>query len=210
MANAMMPGQVTGQLSKVTSLRDQIDAVRSMCKGSSGSNKFAETLVLLSEVTTQLAELDETCRQAALAGENEKAEARKWREISASTMKFAQASLLEQQIRAIEVLQDLSMAGCSITNGPEQNSGETHASMSSKVITKSFSPMNSKTASNEFFAPPPGLSAPPGFESPAVAGKQSLPLDMSAHNGACSILTTPSPLSINTLNLDAYDDSDSD
>jgi len=204
----MMPDQVGGRLHKETTLAEQMDAVRSMSKGGgSGSNKFADTLLLLSEVTAQLAELDEQCLQAMMPGENENAEARKWREISASTMKFAQTSLLDQQLRAIEILQDLSLRGCSVIKGPDQDSGEIHTIPECNSISnasgalKGESKSCTRSTSKGVFTPPPGLSAPPGLEPPQEAEEQKMFFGTSADEGSwyCAV------------NLDAYDsDSDSD
>jgi len=101
-------------------LEDQIVEVRTLCANSGcGLTKFATTLICLLDVTSQLSELDEAFRQAAQAVNQDDKETSKWREISMTTMKFAQSSLVGQQLRAIEVLQDLSSRGASIHKNPE-------------------------------------------------------------------------------------------
>jgi len=102
-------------------LSDAMVSVRSQCAvAGKGLTKFAETVLVLMDVTTQLAELDEARRQAGEAVANENAEARKWREISAQTMKMCRDNLVAQQLRTIEVLEDLSSRGGSIVTEAEQ------------------------------------------------------------------------------------------
>merc|ERR1719265_2612598 len=78
--------------------------------------KFSETVLVLMQVTAQLAEL-EAVPQAAEGG-SEDPETLKWREISSKTLSFARENLVEQQLRAIQTLQDLSTRGASLAQEP--------------------------------------------------------------------------------------------
>jgi hypothetical protein len=68
-------------------------------------------------------------------------------------MKFAHSSLAEQQVRTIEMLEDLSFHGGSISKDPE---GQSCDSTSVSVSKMSVPPGLSS---------PPGLAAPPGLSS---------------------------------------------
>lgn len=137
--------------------------------------KFSEAVLVLMEVTAQLAEL-EAVPQAAEGG-SEDSETLKWREISSKTLSFARENLVEQQLRAIQTLQDLSARGGSLAEEPS-------CELPSKTMpTTSALPARADTGGMESGAsdiesdttpqggtgaaglkPPPGLAAPPGLE----------------------------------------------
>jgi len=114
---------VSGQVDFASrGLAEQMTAVRAMCtkNGGGGHTTFASTVGCLLDVTSQLAELEVALRDAAEASQRGDAQTRKWAQISLSTMAFAQKSLLEQQVRALEMLEELSARGASISKDPEE------------------------------------------------------------------------------------------
>jgi len=118
-------------------LADKIVAVRAMCADSGrGLTKFATTLICFLEVTSQLEELDQASRQADHAHAVKHA------------MTFARTCLAEQQLKTIEVLEDLISHGASILKDPEGESSDASSVSVSKMSV------------------PPGLSGPPGLASP--------------------------------------------
>lgn len=159
-------------------LLEKMTAAKAMLKkGAKGAmTTFAETLLVLLEVTSQLAELDATCQEAMQAPANENDDTRKWREISHSTLQFARTSLQDQQLRAIEVLQDLSERGGSMVTDPDQARS---ADPLSKLIVPQIQAAGLGKGPPPGFScvgPPPGLPAlpapvapvtrpPPGFEA---------------------------------------------
>jgi len=146
-------------------LSGKLGAVRAMCSGSGrGCTEFAETLLRLCEIMTQLADLEGSIEHATQPGNDEKQAARKWREISASTMKFAQASLCEQQLSLIVKLQALSTRGASIVKDPEHAGQELVACAVGKAAA------NMGPSLPGLVRPPPGFAAlpapPPGLPPP--------------------------------------------
>jgi len=148
---ANMTAPLVGQANVENSgLAAQIDAARAVCAGSGcDSTKFAKTLICLLDVTSQLDELNVALRQAGHSNEQQ---------ILLSTMKFAQASLFEQQLHTIEVLEDLSSRGASIFKDPEGQGIDAPSGMVSQM------------------AMPPGLSAPPGLAAPPCLAAPTSPL----------------------------------
>jgi len=133
---ATIDALVVGQTDvEARALADKIVAVRAMCADSGrGLTKFATTLMCFLEVTSQLEELDQASRQADHAVKH--------------AMTFARTCLAEQQLRTIEVLEDLISHGASILKDPEGQSSEATSVSVSKMSA------------------PPGLSGPPGLVSP--------------------------------------------
>jgi len=130
--DALMVGQADIE---ALGLSEKIVAVRAMCTDSGrGLTKFATTLICFLEVTSQLEELDQASRQADHAVKH--------------AMTFARTCLAEQQLRTIEVLEDLISHGASILKDPEGQSSEATSVSVSKMSV------------------PPGLSGPPGLVSP--------------------------------------------
>jgi len=124
-------------------LADKIVAVRAMCADSGrGLTKFATTLICFLEVTSQLEELDQASRQADHAHAVKHA------------MTFARTCLAEQQLKTIEVLEDLISHGASILKDPEGQSSDA----SSVPVSKMSVPPG--------LSGPPGLASPPGLSSP--------------------------------------------
>lgn len=135
-------------------LPEMTAAVRELCKA--GVTPFAETLLMLLEVTVQLTELDGTSQEASTGYDGESAEARKWREISATTLQFCRDGLVEQQLRAIEKLQELSARGGSLVMTPGQPSLDgTAKSCAGFDASEQASPAKPKEVA---IASPPGLS----------------------------------------------------
>jgi len=136
--------------------------------------KFSEAVLVLMEVTAQLAELEAVPQ--AVEGGSEDSETLKWREISSKTLSFARENLIEQQLRAIQTLQDLSARGGSLAQEPPFDPLVKTAPTTSAVIARAETGgMESGTSDVESDAPqgdtggagvkpPPGLAAPPGLE----------------------------------------------
>jgi len=190
-------------------LSKQIADVRSMSADSGRfPTKFTETLLLLSEVTTQLVELDEALVKAAEEQEDEKSEAKKWREISMSTMKFAKTSLVDQQLRAIEILTNLSSRGASILKEPEPEI----AKDSSVSYEKPAAPMVLAVPPPPglSLAPPPGLAPPPPPSPPKAVG-QDIPITTIEQTSKTVDTATVSGIAATAMfNFDDYTDSEDD
>lgn len=136
--------------------------------------KFSEAVLVLMEVTAQLAEL-EAVPQAGEGG-SEDSETLKWREISSKTLSFARENLIEQQLRAIQTLQDLSARGGSLAEEPScelpLKKAPTTSALPARADTGGMesgaSDIESDTpqggSGDVALKPPPGLAAPPGLE----------------------------------------------
>jgi len=131
-------------------LAERIVSARAMCADSGrGLTKFAATLTCLLDVTAQREELNEALRHSD--------------GVVKQAMQFAHSSLVEQQLRTIEMLEDLSSHGGSILKDPDTRGSEAN----SLSMRKMSVPLG--------LSPPPGLAAPLGLSSPMASVGESVP-----------------------------------
>jgi len=158
-------------------LAEQMEAVRAMCADSGrGHTKFAATLICLLDVTAQLAQVDEDSRQAEVHTQAYE-ESSKWHQKAISNLKFAKECLVDQQVRVLTELEDLSFGGASILKDVEGQSSDTlcAAAMGKMSTLCGLSGPAS-------FSAPPGLSVPPqSFPEPAPGLSRATLLSMRSH-----------------------------
>lgn len=156
---------------------DEVAGVIANLQSAGGKpTKFAESLLELLEVTAKIQQLDDLNTSARATDPNESDETRRWKDVSLMSANLCRGGLIEQQLGAIEKLQDIAARGGSlcveaeaapIANCPAQKG--LHAG------TGGGSPPDSGGSDGEAGtggarraspALPPGLSAPPGLAAP--------------------------------------------
>jgi hypothetical protein len=166
--------------------------------------KFATAVLSLLEATEQLAELERNSKLGVTEGREQQPL------IPVDTLRLAKESLFGQQLRAIELLQDLSARGGSLAREPEHERLQPvdllHIRRPSvnlaKVDVHELSTSCGETSCSDgedwckaagsviTFRGPPGLSAPPGLCAPPPGLSAPPGLEQSA---ACGSMKKSSP-----------------
>lgn len=172
--------------------------------------KFAKAVLSLLEATEQLSELEQNSQLGVTEGSHQQPL------ILVDTLRVAKESLIGQQLRAIELLQDLSARGGSLVREPEierlQPVDLLHIRCPSVNLTKlDVQELSTScgetscsdgedwckaTGSASTFRAPPGLSAPPGLCAPPPGLSAPPGLEQSTD---CGSLKKSSPWRSRTL-----------